>query len=249
MQSEVLANTPYASFGYTVAEAQPSERVAFVRKTYIHLAAAIYAFVAISWFAQTVLPLDEWLGQMWQNRWLPLALFGGFVAVSWIADAWARSNTSVGLQYAGLGLYVLAEAAIFTPLLYIAKNYSIASPLGDFNVIAAAGLITLVMFGALTAAVFVTGKDFSFLRTALVVGSVAAFGLILAGALMGFTLGLVFSAAMVLLACGYILYDTSNVMHHYHTGQHVAASLALFASVALLFWYVLRIVMAFANRD
>jgi FtsH-binding integral membrane protein len=248
-QADVQVGNPYASFGRSVAQAQPDERVAFIRKTYIHLAAAIYAFVAIAWFAQTALPLEQWLGQLWMNRWFPLALLGGFIAVSWIADRWARSDTSIGLQYAGLGLYVLAEAVIFTPLLFIAKQYSLQLPIGNVDVIGAAALITLVIFGGLTAAVFVTGKDFSFLRTGLIVGSIAAFGLILAGALMGFSLGLWFIGAMVVLACGFILYDTSNVIHHYRTDQHVAASLALFASVALLFWYVLQIVMSFANRD
>jgi FtsH-binding integral membrane protein len=65
----------------------------------------------------------------------------------------------------------------------------------------------------------------------------------------GFSLGLLFSVLMVAFAAGFILYDTSNVLHHYRIGQHVAASLALFASVALLFWYVLRIVMAVTDRD
>lgn len=249
-QAETQVGNPYASFGRTAIEAQPSERVAFIRKTYIHLMAAIYAFVAITWFAFTTLPLDEWIGQLWQNSWFPLAFFGGFIAASWIADSWARSSTSVGMQYAGLALFVLAEAIFFTPLLYVAQRYSVqVGAFGDVNVIAAAALITFVIFGALTAAVFVTGKDFSFLRTALVVGSVAAFGLILVGLFMGLSLGIWFSFAMVVLACGYILYDTSNVLHHYRTDQHVAASLALFAAVALLFWYVLRIVLAFANRD
>ena len=55
--------------------------------------------------------------------------------------------------------------------------------------------------------------------------------------------------AMIGFACGYILYDTSNILHHYRTDQHVAASLALFASVALLFWYVLRLLMALSSRD
>jgi FtsH-binding integral membrane protein len=77
----------------------------------------------------------------------------------------------------------------------------------------------------------------------------AALGLVLCGWLFGFSLGLWFTGAMILFACGYILYDTSNVLHHYRIGQHVAASLALFASVALLFWYVLRLLMALSNRD
>jgi FtsH-binding integral membrane protein len=46
---------------------------------------------------------------------------------------------------------------------------------------------------------------------------------------------------MVAFAGGAILYDTSNILHRYNTNQHVAAALSLFASVALLFWYILRI--------
>jgi FtsH-binding integral membrane protein len=48
---------------------------------------------------------------------------------------------------------------------------------------------------------------------------------------------------MVALLSGYILYDTSNVMLHYRTTQHVAAALALFASIATLFYYILWILM------
>ena len=51
---------------------------------------------------------------------------------------------------------------------------------------------------------------------------------------------------MIVLASGSILYNTSAIMYHYAPGQHVAASLSLFASVALLFWYVLRL---FMSRD
>jgi FtsH-binding integral membrane protein len=105
-------------------------------------------------------------------------------------------------------------------------------------------MTTLVLFGGLTLAVFVTRKDFSFMRTLLVFGSFAAFGFILIAALFHFQIGAVFLYAMVALACGYILYDTSNVLHHYRIGQHVAASLALFASVALLFWYVIQIFLS-----
>ena len=75
-----------------------------------------------------------------------------------------------------------------------------------------------------------------------------AMGAIVCGLLFGFTLGLFFSLAMVGLAGGYILYYTSQIMFHYRTDQHVAASLSLFASVALLFFYVLRILMSL-NRD
>ena len=72
--------------------------------------------------------------------------------------------------------------------------------------------------------------------------SYIAMGLIVASVFMGgLSLGIWFSGAMVLLACASILYSTSNVLRYYRTDQYVAASLTLFASVALLFWYVLQI--------
>lgn len=54
---------------------------------------------------------------------------------------------------------------------------------------------------------------------------------------------------MVLFAAGSILYTTSNILHHYRADQHVAAALSLFAGVALLFWYVLQVVMSLAGRE
>lgn len=130
---------------------------------------------------------------------------------------------------------------IFLPLLYIARR------MGQ-NVLPVAATSTLVIFGALTITVLFTRKDFSFLRPALYLASIGALVAIVGGILFGFTLGNVFVIFMILLASGYILYHTSNVLHQYRTTQYVAASLALFASVALLFWYVLRLVMSMRNN-
>ncbi len=138
---------------------------------------------------------------------------------------------------------MVAESIIFTPLLYIASRF------GGADVIPISGIITLVLFTGLTLIVFLTRADFSFLRVGLCIAGFAAMGFVICSIIFGFSLGLVFSAAMIVFACGWILYDTSNVLHHYRIGQHVAASLALFASVALLFWYVIRLVMALSSRD
>ena len=108
-------------------------------------------------------------------------------------------------------------------------------------------MATLALFGGLTAVVFVTRKDFSFLRSILLFGGLAALGLIVVAVVFQFALGPIFTYAMIALACGYILYHTSNVLHHYRIGQHVAASLALFASVALLFWYILQLFLSRRN--
>ena len=162
------------------------------------------------------------------------------MGVSYIADRWARSEVSESQQYLGLGLYVLAEAIILLPMLYIAEHF------GPKGVIESAGMVTAVVFTGLTLTVFFTKADFSFLRWAIVAGTVIALGLIVVAVVSGGAvhLGFWFSAAMVVLAMAIILYNTSNVLHHYSTRQHVAASLSLFASVALLFWYVLQIFMS-----
>ncbi len=166
-----------------------------------------------------------------------LIVLGLFMAVSYLAESWARSAVDRKTQYMGLGLYVLAEAVIFVPILFIAKS---VAP----NVIVTAAVTTLALFAGLTAIVFVSRKDFSFLRTVLAFGGLAALGLIVVSLLFGFTLGPIFTYAMIALACGYILYHTSNVLHQYRIGQEVAAALALFASVALLFWYILQLFLS-----
>lgn len=238
-----MNNTYSNTFGnFSAADALPEERAAFIRKTYLHLAGAIALFIVL----ETYIMLSD-AGQMitqtllgTQYSWL--IVLGVFMGVSWLANWWANSATSVPLQYLGLILYTVAEAIIFAPLLYIAAYYSG----GGIEMISKAGIVTLGLFLGLTAVVFLTKKDFSFLGPILTIGGFLALGFILSGIIFGFNLGNVFSFIMVAFAGGAILYDTSNVLHRYNTNQHVAASLSLFASVALLFWYILRI---FSSRD
>ncbi len=237
------------SYGYdysVAAQAASSDRAAFVRRTYAHLAGAILAFMGIEVLLFQVLGAEgqkQVLNLMFLGRYSWLFVLLAFMGASWLAQTWARSETSSAMQYIGLGLYVVAQAVIFLPLLIIAANF--AGP----SVIPTAAILTLAVFGGLTLSVFVTKKDYSFMRPILCVGSLIALGVIVAACLMGFNLGMLFSFAMVALMSGYILYYTSQVMLYYRTDQHVAASLALFAAVATLFWYILRIVMASSSRD
>jgi FtsH-binding integral membrane protein len=181
--------------------------------------------------------IENVIGVMVGSRFGWLVVLGAFMGVSWLADSWARSDTSPAMQYLGLSLYVAAQALIFLPLLYIAAHFYPGA-------IQTAGVLTLAVFGGLTLAVLVTRRDFSYLRTVLSIGGFLALGLIVASILFGFNLGMFFCFAMVALASGYIIYYTSNILHHYRTDQYVSAALALFASVALLFWYILTIVMS-----
>ena len=121
--------------------------------------------------------------------------------------------------------------------------------MGGTAILAQAGIITLALFGGLTALVFFTRVDFSFLRSVLVIGGFVSLGLIVAGAIFGFDLGLWFSLLMVGLAGGGILYETYNIKNVYQTNQYVGAALQMFSSIMLLYWYVLRILLSLMRRN
>ena len=154
-----------------------AERAQFIERTYLHLAGAIAAFVGLEYvFLQTPFMQQMAIGML-QTWWLVLLMF---VGVSWVADYWARHATSRPMQYLGLGLYVVAEAVVFMPLLLIAQYY------GGPDVIMTAGVSTLAIFAALTGIVMVTKKDFSWMRGALAILSLGALGLIIFSMLFGF---------------------------------------------------------------
>ena len=233
---------PYAS-PYSVAQSPADTRTEFYQKTYLHLAGAIGVFILLEVALFSIPGIELKVLSMLQGfNWL--LVLGLFMVASWVANKWAVSDTSRSMQYAGLGLYIVAEAIIFLPILVIATYYT-----GQSGLVGQAGIITAALFAGLTFVAFTTKKDFSFLGGVLKISFFVALGLIVASMFMGFNLGLWFSGAMVLIAGCSILYQTSNIIHQFRPDQYVAASLGLFASVALLFWYVLQILMSLSNND
>jgi uncharacterized protein len=223
-----------------VAEALPTERAAFIRKTYMHLAGAIAVFAAAEAAVFASGAADSLMQVLRGSSSLMMIVMMVLVfAGSWVSGKMAASG-SRSTQYAGLGLYTAIEVLTFIPILWFAANFC------KDNVIAKAGVITLVLVAALSAVVFTTRKDFSFMRTGLMIFGFIAFGTVICGMIFGFQLGLWFSALMIMFAAGMILYTTSNILHHYSTENYVGASLELFSSVMLLFYYVLRL---FTSRD
>ncbi|HJR70139.1 MAG TPA: Bax inhibitor-1 family protein [Gammaproteobacteria bacterium] len=220
-----------------VAELSAESRSTFIWRTYGHVAAAILLFAAIesylfeSGLAEQLAP--RLLGFNW------LLILGAFMIVAWLATHVAHSTQSKPLQYVALVGFVVAEAIIFLPLLYIAMRL-------QPGIIESAAGVTLLGTAGLTAVAFITRKDFSFLRGLLVWGGVLALVGIVASVLFGFALGTWFSVAMIGFAGAAVLFDTSNILHHYPEDRYVGAALALFASIALMFWYVLRL---FMSRD
>jgi FtsH-binding integral membrane protein len=230
MQSQTLPYTP-------VSELSAETRSNFIWRTYGHVAAAIFLFAGIETYlfdSGLALPMAQsMLGFSW------LLILGAFMIVGWLATHVAHTVQSKPLQYVALVGFVVAEAIIFVPLLAIAIT---AQP----GIVESAVGVTLLGTAGLTAVALITRKDFSFLRGILVWGGILAIVAIVGAVLFGFELGTWFSVAMIGFAGAAVLYDTSNILHHYPEDRYVAAALQLFASIALMFWYVLRL---FMSRD
>jgi FtsH-binding integral membrane protein len=233
-------NDFYAPTDLFAAAAAADERAGFIAKTYFYLIGAVLSMVGLEIIYFNLLGIEKAtsLAGTMTSGFSWLIVLGLFMGVQWIADMWARNSANPVMQIAGLALYAVVASIVLFPLL------TMALLVGGTQIIISAGVATGGLFALMTLAVFITRKDFSFLRTFLIFGGMAALGLVVVSILFGFNLGPIFIYAMVALACGYILYDTSNVLHHYRIGQHAAASLALLASLFILFWYVLQLFLS-----
>ena len=229
------------NFGISAARREVSVqgatgRAALITRAYTHLFGAVVIFVLLEWWLFASGLAERIARPLLSVNWL--YVLGAYMIVAWIASHFAHRSTSRAGQYAALMAYIMAKTVIFVPLLTMAER---RAP----GVIGSAGAMTVAGFAALTAIAFTTRRDFSFLRGLLLWGGIVALGLIVTALLSGFTLGPLFSVAMVGYAGAAILYDTSNILHRYRTDRYVAAALELFASVALLLWYLVRLYSRF----
>jgi FtsH-binding integral membrane protein len=250
-----------------VATLGVSDRVAFLRKTYAHLAVALLVFAGVTGFMMRFMTETSYKFSAFafKGQWNWAAVLVAFMVVGWVAEKLARSNTSKGLQYLGLAIACVGEAVLLQPMLWVLfirfghpADFVINADGTAITSFAASGLaikilmesviITMVIFCGLTATVFITKKDFSFMRGALTIASFAALGVIVGSMIFGFQLGAIFSGAMILLMSLYVLYQTSLVMQYFPPTGYVAAALMLFSTIATLFWYVLRLMMELQRR-
>ncbi|MBD3220670.1 permease [bacterium] len=212
-----------------------SMRAVFLKRVYGHLAAAIGLFVLIEvllFQSGLARPMAEaMLGTNW------LLVLGGFMLVGWLGRSVAYKAGSITSQYAGLGLFVVGQAIIFVPLLFVANHYAPGA-------IQSAALITVIGFTLLTMIALSMRHDFSFLGSILRWAGIVALLAIVGGVIFGFELGTWFSVGMIALAGAAVLYDTQKILVTFPDDRYVGASLELFASIALMFWYVLRLLLA-----
>ncbi len=220
-----------------VATLDVATRSEFLTRVYQHLLAAVVAFVAFETLlinlgiAREIYELISGGGGRW------LIVLGGFMVVNWLATNAAHDILNPSRQYLGLFGMAAGEALIFAPFLH----YVFEVEGGGATTVLAAAFVTAIGFAGLSAVALVTRADLSFLRPILLWTGVCALTLIFAAVLFGLELGVWFSVAMIALAGGSILYQTQTIMRRYPAEAYVGAAVQLFASVMLLFWYVLRL--------
>ena len=218
-----------------VANLDEKSRSDFIVRVYQHLVLAVLAFVAIeALFLNT--GIAERLYNFLSGGATWLLVLGGFMIVSWLATNFAHDLTNTNKQYAGLFVMALAEAVIFAPFLHLIFRVQDSG-----STVWAAAFVTVTGFAALSSVAYTTRRDLSFLRPIVIWGFVAALVLILAAVLFGFNLGVWFSVAMIAVAGVSILYQTQVIIRQYPEQAYVGAAVQLFASIMVLFWYVLRL--------
>ncbi|MDR2981963.1 MAG: Bax inhibitor-1 family protein [Puniceicoccales bacterium] len=231
---------------FVVAEAPADARATFYRKTYGLVAVAFLGWVLTLFAIFAVgmhIPILNAIMSLGSIGWV--AVLGLFWIATSVAQSMAFSRSSRATQYMGLAIYVVAEAIIFVPLIAIVLMQAGGSLDTAFReILGPAGGVTALLITGLTVTVFMTRTDFSFLKTAVVLGSFAALGVIIVVAVCGLSLGAWFSMAMVALMAAAILWQTWKVKNECDTDQYVGAAVVLFAGFITMLWYVIRLFMS-----
>lgn len=201
----------------TASVVQTDDRISFLGKTYGMLALCIAAGSAGAYFSMGMAFPYEHPFMMF------FAMIGGIFVVQAVRH-------TAGINFAALlGFGALTGMAI-APLISMVSAKS-------GMLVTQAFMTTAVTFVALTAYVFYSRKDFSFLKGFVWTGLVAMIVLSLSNYFFfeSSTLQLAVSGMGVLLFSAFILYDTSNILRDYPNNEFISAALTLYLDVFLLF--------------
>ncbi len=161
------------------------------------------------------------------------------IALLWfVLPRTANSTSGIPVIFAITGLFGLGLGPVLS--FYLAVNPSIVT-----TALGGTGLIFL----GLSAYALTTRKDFSFMGGFLMVGFLVVLAASLANIFLQMPLlQLVSSAAIVLIMSGFILYETSNIIHRGET-NYIMATASLYLSLLNLFQALLQILGAFSGDD
>jgi FtsH-binding integral membrane protein len=210
----------------TAAEVSVGERIAFIRKVYALFFVATLFAIGGALLGLAFPPLMLLAAQH------PIVTF--LLLIGGVMGAQAVRHVP-GVNLVALFGFTTLTGVMISPVLYVVGQNNPGS-------ILQAGILTVVIFGGLTAYVFISGRDFSFLRGMVTVGLLVVIGAGLINIFVGsLGLGFAISAAALLLFVGFVLYDTSNIIRRYPTNEYVAGALSLYLDAFNIFLALLRL--------
>jgi modulator of FtsH protease len=198
-----------------------------LKNTYTVLAATLMFTAGITWMTQGI-------------ALSPLAYLGSIIG------SFALLFLTLRLRNSAMGLLALFGFAGLEGLsLGPTINFYLHTPNGSATVADAAGL-TALAFLSLSAYVHATRKDFSALGGMLFVGLIV----LLVASLVGLFIPsqayqMAIAGVSALIFCGYILYDTSEIIHGGET-NYIIAAMRLYLDIINLFLDLLRLL---SRRD
>lgn len=169
-----------------------------------------------------------------------ISVIGGMVIAMFVLPRFANSPAGIGIVFLITGLLGFGLGPILTMYASLPNG-------GNIITLSLAG--TGAIFMGLSAYVLTTRKDFSFLGGFLMVG----FLLVLLAALANIFLqipamSLMISAVVIMVMSGFILYDTSRIIHGGET-NYVLATIGLYMTIFNIFISLLQILGIMGNDD
>lgn len=238
---------PYAAYSHAPTRTG-AQAVRYLQKVYTLFTAGVIFAIAgamVALYAGTPVrvetgdgviglpPIVAWGMQHWIM--MLVVYFGAFLAASFL-------RRRPGINLVALFGYTFVTGLFLAPTIFFAQVMASQGVTLDTHPVRDAFILTGGAFTGLTSYVLVTRKNFSFLGGALSAGLwVVLIAMLLGIFFHSAAFHLAIASVGVLLFCGYILYDTSRLLHDTREDDAVGAALRLFLDVVNLFLFLLRI--------
>jgi len=198
-----------------------------------------YALLSITMVFSAVMAGVSMVTQMGPMAHL-ISFVGSIVLIWFVLPRTANSVAGIGVVFGITGLLGFGLGPILNSYLAMSNG-------GQIVMTALGG--TGIIFLGLSAYALTTKKDFSFLGGMLFAG----FLVILLGAIVNIFLAipavsLAISAAVIMIMSGFILYDTSRIIHGGET-NYVLATVSMYLSIYNIFVSLLHILRSFGGDD
>ncbi|MCP5252796.1 MAG: Bax inhibitor-1/YccA family protein [Burkholderiales bacterium] len=169
-----------------------------------------------------------------------ISVIGGMVIAMFVLPRFANSPAGIGIVFLVTGMLGFGLGPMLTMYASLPNG-------GNIIMLALGG--TGVIFMGLSAYVLATRKDFSFLGGFLMVG----FLLVLVAAVANIFLqmpvmSLMISSVVILIMSGFILYDTSRIIHGGET-NYILATIGLYMTIFNIFISLLQLLGIMGGDD